>query len=203
MSTNDADKAGREESIKKLWSMMRSIKVAMLTTASKDGTLRSRPMMSQTVEFDGNLWFFTGKSTPKVHEIQQRTQVNVSYADPGDSVFVSLSGPVETVTDRATMETFWDPAFEAWFPKGLHDPELMLLKVHVEQAEYWDAPQGRMVQMVGMLRALATGEKVESEQMGENKKLQERKGELRPVRRTLKPAKRSGRTVRKKARSRR
>lgn len=200
MSENDGENAKRDESIQKLWSMMKDVKVAMLTTALKDGTLRSRPMMSQNVEFDGDLWFFTGKSTPKVAEIEASTQVNVSYANPDDSVFVSLSGPAEFVTDRGVMQTFWNPAFEAWFPKGLDDPDLLLLKVHIEQAEYWDAPQGKMVGLFGFFKALATGD--QPKEMGENKKLIEKKGTLRPVRSTTRSTRSTRRAAPKKARKR-
>src|SRR5512140_468717 len=159
MPESNDEKTKRGESIQKLWSMMKDIKVAMLTTAMKDGTLRSRPMMSQNVEFDGDLWFFTGKSTPKVDEIEGRNKVNVSYANPSDNVFISFSGPAEFVEERGIMESMWNPAFEAWFPKGLDDPDLALLKVHIEQAEYWDMPQGKMVGMFGFFKALATGDK--------------------------------------------
>ncbi|RPH38246.1 general stress protein [bacterium] len=202
MPDNNGEKARRNESIQKLWSMMKDIKVAMLTTAMKDGTLRSRPMMSQNVEFDGDLWFFTGKSTPKVNEIESSSQVNVSYANPKDNAFISLSGPVEFVEDRGIMQTFWNPEFEAWFPKGLKDPNLLLLKVHIEQAEYWDIPEGKMVGMFGFIKALATGDKPAD--VGENKKLVEKKGTLRPARATVRSTRRTTtKKPRKRVRSRR
>ena len=179
MPDSNEEQAKRNESFQKLWSMMMNIKIAMLTTVMKDGMLRSRPMVSQNTEFDGDLWFFTGKSTPKVDEIEGSSQVNVSYASPNDNVFISLSGPAEFVEDRGIMESMWNPAYEAWFPKGLNDPDLTLLKVHIEQAEYWDMPQGKMVGMFGFIKALATGDRPSD--VGENKKLVEKKGALRPV----------------------
>jgi general stress protein 26 len=200
MAYNNGEKARRDESIQKLWSMMKDIKVAMLTTAMTDGTLRSRPMMSQNAQFDGDLWFFTGKSTPKVNEIEKRTQVNVSYANPDDNVFVSLSGTAEFVDDKGIKESFWNPAYQAWFPKGLEDPDLTLLKIHIEQAEYWDAPQGKMVGLFGFFKALATGEM--ASEMGENKKLVEKRGTLRPVRATARSARSARRAAPKKARKR-
>ncbi len=205
MADHNGEKAKRGESIQKLWSMMKDIKVAMLTTGMKDGTLRSRPMMSLDAEFDGDLWFFTGKSTPKVHEIEANSQVNVSYANPDDNVFISLSGPVEFIVDRGAMESLWSPAFDAWFPRGLDDPELMLLKVHVEQAEYWDIPQGKMVGMFGFFKALATGDSPSD--AGENTKLVEKRGTLRPVKatsRSTRSTRKSGsKHARRKAKSRR
>ena len=47
----------------------------------------------------------------------------------------------------------WSPLYRTWFPKGLEDPNLILLKVHVQEAEYWHAPEGRMVQVPGFAKA--------------------------------------------------
>ena len=69
--------------LKKLGEIISGIKFAMLTTAEPDGTLHSRPMTTQQVEFDGDLWFFTNLHSPKVWETDQHRQVNVSFADPG------------------------------------------------------------------------------------------------------------------------
>ena len=40
-------------------------------------------------------------------------------------------------------------AYKSWFPGGLDDPNLILMKVDVQQAEYWSATEGRMVQLLG------------------------------------------------------
>ena len=54
------------DDIKKLWGMIKDIRVTMMTTIDDDGTLRSRPMVAQQSEFDGDLWFFTWINSPKV-----------------------------------------------------------------------------------------------------------------------------------------
>jgi general stress protein 26 len=45
----------RSESMDKLRELIKGIKVAMFTTADEDGTLRSRPMVTQETDFDGDL----------------------------------------------------------------------------------------------------------------------------------------------------
>ena len=66
------------------------------------------------------------------------------------------------------MRTLWTPWVEPWFPRGLEDPDLALLCVHVEEAEYWDAPRSRMQRMLGLARAIATGD---TRALGEHEKL--------------------------------
>jgi general stress protein 26 len=158
----------REEAIEKLNDLIEDIDFAMLTTVDTDGVLRSRPMSTQKAEFDGDLWFFTSDKTHKTEEIERDNRVNASYAEPKDNVYVSVSGTASIVKDRAEMEELWNPILKAWFPKGLDDPHICLLKVNVEQAEYWDSPSSTLVQIVGFVKALVTGQRADG---GENEKI--------------------------------
>lgn len=163
-----AEHTDNNEDIKKLRELIKDIRFAMLTTAEEDGTLRSRPMATQQTEFDGDLWFFTSADTAKVDEIKQDRHVNVSYADPEKQKYVSVSGKAELVRDREKIEELWNPILKAWFPEGLDDPNLALLKVNVEQAEYWNSPSSAVVRLVGFAKALVTGEPYAA---GENAKI--------------------------------
>ncbi len=162
------NQADQKENIRKLGEMIKEIKFAMLTTAEPDGTLRSRPMATQATEFNGELWFFTAASAPKVEEIEQDHHVNLSYAAPDKNLYVSVSGKARMVRDRKKAEELWNPAYKAWFPKGLDDPDLALLRVGVTQAEYWDSSSSAVVHLVGFVKALATGERYHP---GENEKM--------------------------------
>ncbi len=148
----------REDAIKKLGALIRDIEVAMLTTADDDGTLRSRPMITQKADFDGTLWFFTKADSPKVDEVGRERQVNVSYSDGHRQNYVSVSGPATLVRDPAKNKELWNPSLKAWFPGGLDDPTLALLRVDVAKAEYWDSPSSTVVHLVGFLKAVATGQ---------------------------------------------
>ena len=126
--------------------LIRDIRIAMLTTQTPDGALRSRPMATQGgVDERGELWFFTADDSGKAHEIAQEHHVNVSYAEPKDQRYVSISGRGVIVRDRERAQRLWTAALKEWFPAGLDDPRLALLRVRVEAAEYWDAGTSRMV----------------------------------------------------------
>lgn len=157
------------ENIKKLHDLIKDIKFAMLTTVEEDGTLRSRPMVTQQSKFDGNLWFFTNAKAPKVDEAQHNQHVNVSYAAPNDQKYVSVSGTAQLVRDRKIIEELWSPLYKAWFPKGVDDPDVALLKVSVDKAEYWDSPSSAVVRLVGFVKAVVTGEPISN--IGEHEKI--------------------------------
>lgn len=149
----------REEDIRKLASLIKDIKFCMMTTLDSEGCLHSRPMATQQVEFDGDLWFLTGKSTAKTGELHHDAHINVSFANPDSHQFVSVSGRGILTDDRKKAEELWNPFYKTWFPKGLDDPDLTLLKVHVEKAEYWDTPNGAVVHLLGLVKSLATGQR--------------------------------------------
>jgi general stress protein 26 len=145
------------EQIKKLGELIKDIRVGMLTTIDDDGSLRSRPMGLVDEKFDGGLWFFTRADAPKVEEIFQERQVNVSFAAPERQHYVSVSGTATIIRNRAMLEERWSPFFRAWFPQGLDDPNLALLHVRVHHGEYWDAPSSAMVHIFGLVKATLTG----------------------------------------------
>lgn len=157
----------REEAIKKIRELTKGIDFCMLTTNDR-GMLRSRPMSTQDTDFDGDLWFFTSEDTHKIEEIEKDNRVAVAYSKPGDNTFVSVSGKASISKDKAKMKELWSPVLKAWFPDGLDDPKLCLLKVESEQAEYWEGPSSTLVQLFGMVKAIATGQEAD---YGENKKL--------------------------------
>jgi general stress protein 26 len=150
MAIPDTDKTA------KLWGLIKDIRFAMMT--SEDGeVLRSRPMAASQRGFDGNLWFFTRLDSAKVREVRDDDRVCLSYADPDHQNYVSVSGGAQLVRDPDELRAHWSEAIRVWFPKGLDDPDLALLKVEVQQAEYWDAPSSAMVHAYGYARAVLTG----------------------------------------------
>jgi general stress protein 26 len=138
---------------------IKGIRMAMLTTREEDGVLRSRPMATQEMEFDGNLWFLTYDPSAKAEEVQRYDQVNVSYAKPDDNLYISVSGSAEIVYDRKKIKDLWKPFYKAWFPNGEDDPMIALLRVHVTSAEYWDAPGGTKGLLYSVTKGLASGGK--------------------------------------------
>ena len=121
----------------------------MLTTIGSDGSLRCRPMATQQAEFDGTLWFFTQADSPKVDEVQQEQHVNVSYTDCAEHRYVSISGRATLIQERQKLEELWSPILNTWFPLGLDDPQLALLRVEADSWEYWDCQTATMVPLDG------------------------------------------------------
>ncbi len=163
------NKPQKNESMDKIRTMVEDIRIAMLTTVNEEGDLVCRPMAALEFDQDGSVWFFTNRSSPKVGHIKQNEQrVNVSFASVSDANYVSISGIASEVYDRAKIDQLWNPQAKAWFPKGKDDPELTLLKVHTQMAEYWDSNDSMMVRLFQQASAVLTGS---VPKMGENEKV--------------------------------
>ena len=151
----------------KLGELIKDMRIAMLTTVEADGTLHTRPLATLRYANDGELWFFTSLDSAKVHEIEEDRHASVTYSDMEQNIYVAVSGTADIVRDRNKAEELWSPMAKAWFPKGLDDPQLALLRVKIARAEYWDSP-GRAAYLLGVAKATVTGRRTE---MGENRKM--------------------------------
>ncbi|MEG1053303.1 MAG: pyridoxamine 5'-phosphate oxidase family protein [Janthinobacterium sp.] len=137
---------------------IKDVKFGMLTTSDDTRTLASRPLTLQQVDADGRIWFFVSDEAGYTRDLLNNPQVNVSFVDTGDSLYVSVCGHAELLKDRAKAEELWSPLVQAWFPGGLDDPKLSLIKVTIQSAEYWDSSASKMMQFYEMAKSAITGE---------------------------------------------
>lgn len=162
--------AERTEDLQKLRDMVKDIDFCMLTTIDENGDLHSRPMsVNGEIDPNGDIWFFTGISSHKVSDIENSPKVNVSFADPKNQKYVSVTGLAELVRDRRKIEELWKPEFKMWFPEGKDDPEIALLRIALEKAEYWDSPSSTIAYVLKFASAIVTGKQPD---FGENRKLE-------------------------------
>ena len=160
----------RADDLQKLRGLVKDIDFCMLTTVDETGHLHSRPMSSNgDIDPDGSLWFFTSASSHKVDEIAKLPKVSVSFADPDNQRYVSISGTAHLVRDRNKIDELWRPEFKMWFPNGKDDPDVALLRVSTEQAEYWDSPASTIGYVLNFVSSLVSGKEPD---LGENRKVQ-------------------------------
>jgi general stress protein 26 len=122
----------------------------MVTSTSDDGALHARPMTPQQVTDDLEAWFFISGSSQQAVDIAACPSVNVSY--DGSSDWLSVAGRATLVDDRRLVEEMWSPVVAAWFPDGPQDPDIVLLRVDAESAEYWKEPGGRAASVLSYAR---------------------------------------------------
>ncbi len=148
----------KEKNIAILKELAEKVRICMFTTIGSDDQFSSRPMGTAKIEDDGSIWFYTNEYSPKSKEISKENEVNLAFSDPSSNTYISVNGKAELVDDPTRKKEYFNPAVKAWFPDGLEDPALILIKVTPSVAEYWDSSASKMVVAFQMLKAIVTGE---------------------------------------------
>jgi len=142
----------------KLGELIEDMSVAMLTTfEDAEQALMSRPMAPLELCEKGAIWFLTDPSSNKVKHLQV---MNLGFSNESESTYVSISGHGEIVTDRARIESLWTPFAKPWFPDGVNSSNLALLKFVPHSAEFWDAPNSKMVRMLAMAASIVAAKPI-------------------------------------------
>ncbi|MEO6022674.1 MAG: pyridoxamine 5'-phosphate oxidase family protein [Burkholderiales bacterium] len=84
-------------------------------------------------------------------------RVNISYAGPKVSLFVSVSGSACVVEDAAKIKELCTSMARAWFPHGFEGPNLALLNLGVVCGVYWNSSSTKMVQLYILTKAVLSG----------------------------------------------
>jgi general stress protein 26 len=124
-----------ENKHKHLEELLRGLDTAMLMTRHGVG-FHARPMAIAAVDGPTVLWFVTSDDSPKANEIRQDSFAVVTAQS--DRKFLAMSGRGVLVKDRGKIDDLWKEAWKVWFPKGKSDPALCLIRMTVDDAEYWD-----------------------------------------------------------------
>jgi general stress protein 26 len=153
--------SGEDRARRRAVEIAQDARFCMVTSTAGDGALHARPMTPQQVTDDLEAWFFISRSSEQAEDVATRPRVNLSF--DGSSDWLSVAGSATLVDDRRLVEEMWNPVVEAWFPDGPQDPDVVLLRVDAESAEYWKAPGGRVASLLSYLKAKVAGEPLRAE----------------------------------------
>jgi general stress protein 26 len=144
--------------------LIKDIEIAMMTTRRPDGMLVSRPMATQAFAEGADLWFVTTKESPKLAEIAQSSDVNLSYYKDRTREWISVAGTARVVEDRAKIRELYRPDWRAWFEDkggredgGPDDPRIVLIGVDVRLAHYMEVNKPQAVVLFEVVKGMVTG----------------------------------------------
>ncbi|NYE58876.1 general stress protein 26 [Duganella sp. 1224] len=146
-----------QDQINTIAAKIKDVRFGMFTTVDGDNVLTSRPLTTQQIDNEGNMWFFTSDEAAFTHDLAAHPEVNVSFSNPEEQMYLSVTGQAYLLKDRAKARELWSPLVRAWFPGGLDDPHLAMIRVRIQSAEYWDASASKMKQLVQLAKSALTG----------------------------------------------
>ncbi len=165
MDTNEI-RLKDQEAIARFRELVKDVNTCMFTTLDADNQISSRPMFTSLIDEEGTVWFFTNEFSEKINEVSKDNMVNLIYSHPVKNIYANVRGTCSLVIDRSRMEELWDPNLKNWFPEGLSDPRICLIKVSTESAYYWNHSTSKMGLLFHMIRSITRGDKYEESEKG-------------------------------------
>lgn len=163
-------KKEENKNISKFIEMVKDSKICMLITSEEgEENLSGRPMGINEIDEDGTMWFFTKKSSHKVDEVSKSKKVSIAIANNDSNNYLMIHGSGSLSDDKAKMKELWSPIMKAWFPKGLEDDDMVLIKVVPSEVNYWDSSSSKMVVLFNMIKAIVKGEEYSEGEHGKIK----------------------------------
>jgi general stress protein 26 len=155
------------EAIDKFRNLVNDVTICMFTTLDEDHNLTSRPMYTSSVDEEGNVWFFTNEFSEKINDVSNDNLVHLIYSHPSKNIYVDVKGTCSLIIDKKKMEELWDTTLQSWFPQGLADPKLCLVKVATETAHFWNHSSSKMGLLFQMIRSITKGDQYKENEKGQ------------------------------------
>ena len=96
------------------------------------------PMTAQLdKDADGTIWFFTHRD----HPLAKMGPATATFAGKGHDMFARFTGTLSEETSRERIDKQWSTVIESWF-EGKDDPNLLMLRMDLGQAEIWNSDLG-------------------------------------------------------------
>lgn len=155
-----------QKAIEKFRDLIKDVTICMFTTLDESHGLSSRPMYTSLVDEEGNVWFFTNEFSEKISEVSKDNLVHLIYSHPVKNIYVDVKGTCSVIIDKKKMEELWEPGLKNWFPEGLQDGRLCLVKVETETAHFWNHSSSKMGLLFQMIRSITRGDQYKETEKG-------------------------------------
>lgn len=140
----------------RMWEKM--AKSPFLMVGLIDGGQHSLPMTAQLdPDVEGKFWFYTSKD----NRLAPGGPAMAQYASKDRKIFACIKGTLVEETDQAVIDKYWSNQTEAWFKGGRGDPNLLMLRFELDDAEIWEGDESAL----GFFKMLV-GAKIEGGEAG-------------------------------------
>ena len=146
-----------KEALDKIRDLVEAENVCMFVTNLDSTPLNGRPMATQEVDEDGNIWFMSREDSDKNEDILIDSRVQLFYNNKSSAEYLSIYGEAEISRDRDKIDKLWSPLAKAWFNEGKNDPSITLLKVVPQDAYYWDTKSNKIISLIKIAAGAISG----------------------------------------------
>ena len=150
--------AQQQEEIIKFKTIVDNIKTGVLFTHSNIDELKGRPMITMSIDSNCSLWFFGNEFSSSVHQIWRNNEVFVNYANPYINTYAVVKGKAYLTRDINKINDLYISTLNEWFPCGVNDPGLLLIRVEPVKVEYWNGNSGKIVSSYNIATGISVTE---------------------------------------------
>ena len=147
------------EALAKLRELLANFPIATMVTVETSGAITARPIgvVGDHAAFDGQLWFITDRRSRKVQAINTGAVTFLIFEDHDKGAYLHLTGRAHVIEDRTRLEELYTPVQRTWFPNGLDDPHMTLIRFEADRGEFWDRHNGMVRLLAAFAKAMVTG----------------------------------------------
>ncbi|MBR0552340.1 pyridoxamine 5'-phosphate oxidase family protein [Stakelama marina] len=120
----------------------------------------SEPMTAQLdKDADSAFWFYTKKG----NRIAKGGKAMAQFAAKGHDLFACIKGTLVEEIDPKVIDRYWSKTVEAWYEGGRNDPDLLMMRFDLDNAEIWEADASA----TGMFKMI-TGKTIKAGEVGDH-----------------------------------
>ncbi len=143
--------------VEKIRALTKSARFCLFGTDLSHPPVTVRPMTVESVDDSGNLWFLSSRTSHINQQVTVDSQVQLFFTNPGTAEFLTLEGTATISDDPELRKTHWTPIAKTWFPEGVDDPNLTVIKVNPREGYYWDTKHGKTLSTLKIMIGAVTG----------------------------------------------
>lgn len=147
-----------EDALTKIRGLLERMPIAFMVTAS-GGEVVARPIgvVGDHTAFDGSLWFITDRRSRKVQAIEGGATTTLLFQNDKEGAYLQLLGSATVIEDRERLKSLYTAVQRTWFPDGVDDPHITLLRFDATSASYWDGHASWLKLATGFAKSIVTG----------------------------------------------
>lgn len=164
---SNTENLNNQEAIDKFKSLVNDIMICLFCTNLKnDKGSTCSPMSAIKVCDQGNIWFFSEKSSDKNKEVLIDKNVQLFFSHPGKDSYLVVNGDAEIILDKTIIEELWMLEPKTWFKDDTDDYNISIIKVKPTTAYYWDTDENRMINLLKKVSSVVAGSNLIREKEG-------------------------------------
>jgi general stress protein 26 len=144
--------------------LVEEIGVAMMTTHTAGGQLRSRAMALQKRAAGADFWFVAAAGSGKLQDLTANPRLNLTFYNSSSREWASVAGTAMMTKDRQRMQELYEPDWKMWFGDNgdekagtPDDPRMVLIGVKMELVTFFAVDRAAPMVLYELAKGWLTG----------------------------------------------